>query len=134
MIVLARQAIRFAIVGVAATATHVAVAVAAVEAATVRPIWANLIAFGAALFVSYLGNHRWTFGRARAHGRHFPRFAVVAVSGLAFNQAIMWGLAERAGTDYRIALAVVVLVVPALTFVLSKLWVFGRAIDGEAAR
>lgn len=134
MTALPRQAFRFAVVGVMATMTHVTVAVVMVEAAAVRPIWANLIAFCAALFVSYGGNHRWTFGQVRGHGRSFPRFATVAVAGLVLNQTIMWALAERGGLDYRIALAVVVLVVPALTFMLNKLWVFGRPPRQETAR
>ena len=121
------QGLRFVVVGLAATATHVACGLVLAEAAGLAPFWANLLAFCVALFVSYLGNHRWTFAAQGAHAFHFPRFAVIALAGLALNQAIVYVMVGVMALDYRLALAVVVLVVPALSFVLNRGWVFARA-------
>jgi putative flippase GtrA len=52
---------------------------------------------------------------------------VIALSGLVLNQAIVYLMAERLGWDYRLALAVVVLVVPALSFIANRGWVFSGA-------
>lgn len=117
------QSLRFAVVGLAATAVHVGVALA-LAAAGWAPLWANFVAFGAALALSYFGNHGWTFGAGGRHGHHFPRFVALALAGLALNQAIVFIAVERAGWSFGAALAVVVLVVPVLSFALNRVWVF----------
>ena len=75
----------------------------------------------------YLGNHRWTFAAKGAHAVHFPRFTAIALAGLSLNQAIVYVMVEVMVLDYRDALIIVVLVVPALSFVLNRGWVFSRA-------
>lgn len=120
------QGWRFVVVGLAATATHVACGLILAEAAGLAPIWANLLAFCIALFVSYLGNHSWTFAARGAHAFHFPRFTAIALAGLSLNQGIVYVMVGVMALDYRVALAVVVLVVPALSFMLNRGWVFAR--------
>ncbi len=131
---LARQAIRFAVVGGGATMTHVAVALALTDAAGLRPFTANLGAFLVALLVSYFGNHAWTFAASGGHARHFPRFAAVAVPALFLNQAIVHVIVDRLGFDFRFALFLVVLIVPALSLVLNRVWVFSRPRHSAPAR
>lgn len=131
----ATQAFRFAVVGLAATATHVVVALALAEAAGVTPFLANLCAFAVALGVSYAGNHAWTFAATGRHGRHFPRFVAVAVPALLLNQVIVYVTVERWDLDFRIALVIVVLVVPVLSLILNRFWVFAgvRPRPGDSA-
>jgi putative flippase GtrA len=50
------QVTRFAVVGGLATLAHVATAVILVEGPGLQPLWANFLAFCAAVLVSYLGN------------------------------------------------------------------------------
>lgn len=127
---LGTQVVRFGVVGVTATATHVGIVLALVESGLLAPFWANVIAFSAALFVSYLGNHKWTFELQGAHRRHFPRFITIAVSGLAANQGVFHVVVGVLQRDYRIALAIVVTVLPAITFALNRFWAF-RSRDGD---
>ena len=82
-----REMSRFGIVGVSASAAHIAVALLLIERLTLPVLWANALAFSVALFVSYFGNHHWTFQRDGAHGRHFPRFLATALGGLALEPA-----------------------------------------------
>jgi putative flippase GtrA len=126
MTVVLGQLGRFIVVGAAATATHVGVAMGLVEGDVADIGLANAVAFTIALAVSYAGNYGWTFAAGGAHARRLPRFAAVAVLGLALNQLIIFVLAGIAAWDYRIALAVVVLVVPGLSFVVNRRWVFGE--------
>jgi len=119
-----RQAARFAVVGAAATSTHVSVAVLAVERLSTPVLLANALAFAAALLVSYFGNHAWTFRRSGRHNKHFPRFLLIALAGLAANQAIMFAIVNLAGLNYLFGLALVVLIVPASSFVMSRRWAF----------
>jgi putative flippase GtrA len=116
----------FAVVGVAATATHVAAALAARELAHLSPLAANLVGYLCAVGVSYLGNARFTFRRAVWHGPQFVRFVAVSLAGLALTQGLTWLLVERLGWPFGAGLAVVAVAVPALSFVLQRVWAFRR--------
>jgi putative flippase GtrA len=118
------ELLRFGVVGVAASVTHVVVALLLIERAGVPLLWANALAFSVAVFVSYFGNHAWTFRRAGHHRRHFPRFLAVALGGLALNQSIVFLAVEVAGMPYLYGILLVVLIVPGLSFALSKCWAF----------
>ena len=81
--------------------------------------------------MSYFGNLVWTFEQAEAGLAPMPRFMVVALCGLAANQAIVFTMVDLAGWSYRLALAVVLLVVPGLTFLASRSWVFATVPPGR---
>lgn len=120
----AGQFLRFCVIGVAATLTHFVVAVVMVELAGLPVLWANTVAFVTAFAVSYIGNHRWTFALDGGHVRFLPRFVATQVAGFGLNQAIVWLIAIRIGADYRLGLAAALVVVPVVTFVISRLWAF----------
>ena len=117
--------LRFAVSGGFATATHVLVFIALVEWLSVRPVYSSGVAFVVALFVSYGMNYHWTFSVSGPHRVMLPKFAAVAVLGLFLNLGITYSVVDLAGYWYGYALLLVVLIVPLMTFVLSKLWVFG---------
>lgn len=121
---LRRQVPLFAIVGVAATLTHVIAALAAREIAGLSPLAANFVGYACAVGVSYLGNARFTFRRAVLHGPQFVRFIVVSLAGLALTQGLTWLLVEQAGWPFWAGLAVVAAAVPALSFVMQRVWAF----------
>ena len=117
-----RQISRFGFVGVIATAVHVGVGLGLHEVAGMRPLWANLIAFGCALGVSFFGQTRLTFPDSSADGGAFVRFSVVAVSGLGLNQTIVWVVTSVFASPYWLALAIIICTVPGITFLLLKFW------------
>jgi putative flippase GtrA len=123
---LAREGAVFALVGASATAVHVLVALATRQGLGLGPMAANFAGYGCAVAVSYLGNARLTFRRSAWRGPQFARFVVVSLIGLAANQAITWSLVNRLGWPFWAGLAVVVALVPALSFAAAKLWAFGR--------
>jgi len=114
----------FAIVGAAATATHVCAALAAREVFLASPLIANFAGYLLAVGVSYLGNARLTFRRAALHGPRFLRFVVVSLLGLALTQGLTWLLVLRLGWPFWAGLAVVAVAVPALSFLLARAWAF----------
>ena len=116
--------LRFAVSGGLATGTHAIVFVTLIEWLAVRPLLAAGVAFVIALFVSYGMNYHWTFSVSGAHRIMLPKFFVVAVSGLLLNLGITYAVVDVAGYWYGYALLLVVLLVPLMTFVLSRLWVF----------
>ncbi len=124
-----RQAARFAVVGGGATATHLCVGLLLAETLDLAPFWANLCAFTTAVLVSYFGNLVWTFGMASEGLERLPRFVALALCGLAANQAIVFAAVTMAGWNYRVALAIVLLVVPVLSYLASRQWVFRVALS-----
>lgn len=127
MSALHRSIISFGIIGVLATATHIAVFAALVEVGRVAPVVASIPAFLAALLLSYFANHYWTFGARGAHATHMPRYIVVSVLGLCLNTAITYGVVDVLGWWYGVALAAVVLIVPAVTFLLNRNWTYAKS-------
>jgi putative flippase GtrA len=121
---LVRQGGTFLIVGLAATAMHALVSLAVRDLAHASAIVATTCGYAGSVGISYLGNARFTFGRPVLHGAQFARFLVVSLTGFAANLAITWLLSNRLGWPFPATLAVIVVVIPVLTFTASKLWAF----------
>lgn len=117
-----KQLSRFGMVGVVATAVHATVGLGLHNGAGMPAFWANLIAFCCALGVSFLGQTRLTFPDRVADGAAFARFAVVALSGLGLNQAIVWMVTSHFGRPYWLSLTIIIFTVPVATFLLLKFW------------
>ncbi|HAG08118.1 MAG TPA: hypothetical protein DCK87_00910 [Desulfotomaculum sp.] len=65
------QFIRFGLVGIVSTFTHVGTLAFLVELLNFPPIPASTIGFILAVVVSYILNHRFTFGAQGNHGIYF---------------------------------------------------------------
>lgn len=119
---LVAQLSRFGFVGIVATVIHVVLGLSLHSGLGIVPFWANLLAFCCALGVSFLGQTRLTFPHATADATAFLRFATVALTGLALNQTIVWLVTSALDRPYWLALAIIVLTVPWVTFALLKFW------------
>ena len=118
----ARQLPWFVIFGIAASATHVAVALSAARWLGMAPLSANTLAFVCALGVSYLGNAIVTFRVEPWRLRAFVKFVALSLAAFGLNQAIVYALTVRMGWPFWASLMVVVAVIPPFTFLLAKLW------------
>ncbi len=118
------QLFRFGIVGVMATLVHVGIATLFERAFPGLGQRANLTGYACGMLVSYLGHHRFTFALDGNHRAHVPRFLVVSFSGLAVSSLITYVVFQRLGQPFWQAMALVVLLVPPTTFVVSKFWAF----------
>ena len=134
------QAARFGAVGLAATAVHYAVLVGCVDGAGLAAAPSNGLAFLVALSVTFLGQSVWVFPGApsaaardagglaarlaQADALRLARFAAAAVAGFAANAAVMALAVDAAGLPYRAGFAIGLAVVPPLSFVLARSWVF----------
>jgi putative flippase GtrA len=117
-----RQLPWFAVVGVAASATHFAVGLSSHRWLHLSPLQANTLAFCTALCVSYFGNAILTFRVHPWHAPTFAKFVVLSLAAYALNQTIVGLLTKQFGWSYALSLVVVLIVVPPFTFVLAKLW------------
>lgn len=118
------QALRFAAVGLAATAAHAGVALAAASTFGLAPLLANLAGYLAAVSLSYGGHARLTFGGRGGHARRAPRFAAVSLGGLLLSAAITALVCGPLGGSLGLAMACVTLVVPTASFLVNRRWAF----------
>ena len=117
------QIARFAVVGVAATLTHVVVALLVTTMTGLAPLLANLAGFGVAVFVSFWGHLRVTFRVSDPQPQHLFRFIVLSLVSLVVSSLIT-ALCTRAGGGMGLAMGLVTLIVPGASFLAARLWAF----------
>lgn len=119
---LSASALRFALVGIGATVIHVAIAAGLIEGGRFHPAVANGVAFVAANLVSYVGNTGWSFAAPMGLA-NLGRFVSVSVAALLITVAIAW-MVQAAGVHYLVGIALVVLLVPVLTFMAHRRYTY----------
>lgn len=122
---LVRQLLSFGSVGMLATLAHVAVAYALLTTTSINPYAANLAGFLSAVGISFFGNARVTFGYSEAWWPAFTRFVVVSLTSLGLTTTIL-AVIETWSLPYWTYVLATLAIVPPLTFLLSKFWVFAR--------
>ena len=113
---------KFGLIGVGVTTVHVIIAASLIELLLAGPAVANGIAFMFAACVSFITNARFTF-KAGLQGRSFVRFLLVTGIFGGLSASIAGGVEAR-GFDYQIGIAVVIVIVPPLTFLFHNFWSF----------
>ncbi len=117
------QLTRFAVVGLLATAIHIAVALMVTSVFSLAPLTANLSGFCAAVAVSFWGHLRVTFRVKEPQRQHFYRFVVLSLASLAVSSLItaIW---TSLGGSMVVAMGLVALIVPIMSFLAARLWAF----------
>ncbi|MDX9875209.1 MAG: GtrA family protein [Spongiibacteraceae bacterium] len=112
---------RFVLVGLLATAVHLAVAALVLW---LRPgtleFLVNLIAFAVAFQVSLVGHRLYTF-RSNGSGR---RFLLVALFGFLCNNGLLAAALALTPLEGLAAITLSTLLVPAVTYLASRFWAF----------
>lgn len=114
------EVLRFFIVGVFATITHISVASSFLYIfESANPFISNLIGFLTAFFVSFFG-HAWFTFRNKGSG---SKFLVTTIFGFAVNNACLY-FALFLDFQGVIAIAMSAMISPLTVFVMSKYWVY----------
>ena len=121
------QFVRFAIVGVIATAIHFAVLVVLVQGEFAGTVWASSIGFAASVLINYALNRSFTFRSRGAHADAFPKFMVVALIGLGLNGCLVWLFHVAVGLHYLLAQVLATAGTLSSNFVLNRTWAFPEA-------
>lgn len=121
---LAATFVRFALVGVAATAVHAAVFALAIETTSLDPVVATALAFLVAFATGFVLNRRWTFRSGADPLHELPRYLVAQLVGLCLNAAIMAFAVHVQNWSPYVGLGLSIVLVPPLTFALARWWVF----------
>ncbi|MBU3709164.1 MAG: GtrA family protein [Burkholderiaceae bacterium] len=120
-----RELLWFGVVGVSAMLVHLGSVALILVPLGMAPLVANIVGFLLAFQVSHLGHHRLTFSAADAPvARSRRRFFLVALASFLINEAMYALLLRFTELDYRVALAVVLVAVAALTFFSARRWAF----------
>jgi putative flippase GtrA len=128
-----RQLIRFGSVGGFATLAHISIGLTVQRAFSVSPQEANLVGFLVGVVVSYLGNAYFTFAVHPKSVRQMLRFALLSLVGLAASSATVWLIATHLELGFVAAMVAVGVIVPPLTFLAMRLWVFDSGAERASA-
>lgn len=118
------RVLRFGVSGTLVTGLHAVIAMTLIERAGASSMWANVIAFACATGCSYLLNTLWSFSSSPALANLW-RFAMVSLGGLGLT-ALVAHASEAAGGGPALGIAMVVCVVPPVTFVAHRWWTYRR--------
>lgn len=124
---LTRSVSWFACVGALAALVHYVVAVGLEGYWQVPPGWANIVGFGFAFPVSYIGHRTWSFPESnKTHQHTLPRFLTVAILGFVANQTLVLLSLRYTALPFWLILAVVMVLVAVSTYLLSRFWAFSH--------
>ena len=119
--------LRYGIVGVLATAVHYLIGFCLHTFFDWSPFWAHFCGFFGGFVTAYCGHYYFSFKDSGRHYERMPKFFATSLIGLILHQTGIYLLAEVWQLDYATVAAPVMMVcVPLVTFVLSKLWVFSN--------
>ena len=118
------QFVRYASAGAIGTALHYATLTFLVQAMFMGPVAGSTAGAVLGALVNYVLNHRFTFASRRAHGHALPRFATIAVAGIALNAAVLAAMLTVAGSHYLFAQVVATCVVLVAGYFANRTWTF----------
>lgn len=130
---LVRQFLTFAVVGGVSTACHFAVLFALHEWARIGVVAGTSCGAAVGAIVNYLLNRRITFAASAGGSGAIPRFALVAITGLALNSASMAVLEQLVPqVHYLLRQCAVTGLVLLYSFTMNKFWTFRHGAAGRA--
>jgi putative flippase GtrA len=118
------QLLRYGLAGAVGTALHYAILVSLVQFAHAPAVAASTAGAVAGALVNYVLNHRFTFASSRTHDHALPRFAAVALAGIAINAIVMNAMLSLLGVHYLAAQIVATGVVFVASFFINRAWTF----------
>jgi len=118
------QIARYVAVGLIFTLLHVSLALFLRGQWGWMPLAANLGGFLASVLFSYLGHAKFTFKRSVKNQIQFAKFLVTATSSLTISSLLVWLITDRLGSSFGLSMLAVAMAVPALNFIIMKVWVF----------
>jgi putative flippase GtrA len=120
---------RFGLTGVVATTVYATVSLLAIEAFGAAPVAGSILGYAAATGVSFYGHSLFSFQVRLDHGTALRRFLLLAVASFVLSTGLMWLIADNMGLSHRIAVAVIVIVIPINNYISSRFWVFREGLS-----
>jgi putative flippase GtrA len=114
---------RFAVVGLSATLVYFLVASSLMLLGIVRPTTASIVGYVAGMSVSFVAQGRVTFLVDKLSSTHASRFIVLSLIGLSISYLSVRAVAWIGGAPIW-GVPLTCFLVPALSFVVMRFWVF----------
>ncbi len=118
-----KRIFRFAVVGTGVAAYYFVAYLGLLQVFS-SPWIANLLAFGSAILIQYVGQTAWTFDKPVVAPGQFGRFLCMIAIGLVVSSMITGVLAPRLALAEPVAAGLVVVILPVINFVILRLWVY----------
>jgi putative flippase GtrA len=122
-----RQPIVFCVVGVTLALIYFVVAYTAMSAVGLDPEIASVCSYLLMIPFGYFAHRIITFRSSAVHRVAFPRFVVTSGMGVALSWVIPYLASHLFAAPHWISFLGVCVIVPALSFVTTRAWVFSRA-------
>ncbi|TLP45697.1 hypothetical protein FDK21_13250 [Cohaesibacter sp. CAU 1516] len=123
---------RFGIVGIGATLVHMGVAASLVHF-NIAPVFvANLVAYLTAFLFAFTGHFVWTFQRGAPLKQAIWRYFVISASAFGVNNLVLLSLVESGLVSKVASVVIAAAIVPAISYVASRLWGFKDASEPDA--
>lgn len=126
---LAKQLIKFGIVGVISTVLDYGLMVLFTEVLGVFYLLSSTLSYGISLVFNYFASMKFVF-RSRedtSRLREFVIFTVLCLMGMGFNQLILWLIVEKCGIHYMISKILATVAVMIWNFVTRKIFLEDHA-------
>ena len=117
------QIFRFGLVGIIATFIHVSVAFLS-EIFGLGFQASNFVGFASAVLFSFLGNKNYTFKAKGKHSAYLTRFFGLSVLNYCASAFIILLVSQSLGYPFALSLFAIVVVLPTLSFLVQKFWIF----------
>jgi putative flippase GtrA len=116
--------VRYAGAGAIGTGAHYAVLVAMVQGLGAGVVAASTAGAIVGAGINYALNHRFTFASQQSHRRALPRFATVAIAGIALNALVLAAVLALVGPHYLVAQVAATLAVLVAGYLANRAWTF----------
>ncbi len=121
---------RFGTVGAAATLFYAVLVAIFGFTIGIAPLYAHGLAYLFAIPLSYIGQRKWAFRHKGSKRASFFRFLVAALSAFIISTALVM-LILAAGYPAILGTLCTMVVVPSVSFVVMRFWVFKEPQDNE---
>ncbi len=115
---------RFGLVGLAAAMVHMGVAIFLNRVSNFSVLASNAVGFLIAFSVSFLGQYYWTFRSAASMRGAVSKYFLIAMMAFLVNNLVLVWLVEQNVVGDVEALLIAAAVIPAITYLLGRFWVF----------
>jgi len=119
-----RQPIVFGVVGVSLALIYFVMASAGSSGLGLEPALASGCAYMLMIPLAYFAHRIITFRSSAVHKVAFPRFVVTSLMGVALSWAIPYLASRLFAAPHWLAFLAVCVIVPTLSFVTTRAWVF----------
>lgn len=115
--------VRFGLIGVLSSLIYAVIVIIAVKGFGLEEVVASIIGYAAAIPVNFIGQKYYTFRSERPARQELLQYILVQAFNLGMAALIAYAV-DRAGLNVYLGIVAVIMVIPAITYLLLKLAVF----------